>query len=80
MRAVQAARLASLTTTPSTCSLPDSGTNRPAIKSTSVVFPDPFAPTRPTAERAGMYRQSFQQKMRELGINVAELGLKSDDE
>jgi two-component system, NtrC family, nitrogen regulation response regulator GlnG len=32
------------------------------------------------AERAGMYRQSFQQKMRELGINVAELGLKSDDE
>jgi DNA-binding NtrC family response regulator len=32
------------------------------------------------AERAGMYRQSFQQKIRELGINVQELGLKSDDE
>ncbi len=32
------------------------------------------------AERVGMYRQSFQQKMRELGINVAELGLRSEDE
>ncbi len=32
------------------------------------------------AERAGMYRQSFQQKIRELGINVQELGPKSDDE
>jgi DNA-binding NtrC family response regulator len=32
------------------------------------------------AERVGMYRQSFQQKMRELGINVAELGLRSGDE
>jgi DNA-binding NtrC family response regulator len=32
------------------------------------------------AERAGMYRQSFQQKMRELGVSVAELGLKSEDE
>jgi two-component system response regulator AtoC len=32
------------------------------------------------AERAGMYRQSFQQKMRELGITVAELGLKADEE
>jgi DNA-binding NtrC family response regulator len=32
------------------------------------------------AERAGMYRQSFQQKMRELGINVADLGLRSDEE
>jgi DNA-binding NtrC family response regulator len=32
------------------------------------------------AERAGMYRQSFQQKMRELGVSVADLGLKSDDE
>src|SRR5215475_2836520 len=32
------------------------------------------------AERTGMYRQSFQQKMRELGITVAELGLKSEDE
>ncbi len=32
------------------------------------------------AERAGMYRQSFQQKMRELGISVAELGLGPDDD
>ncbi len=32
------------------------------------------------AERAGMYRQSFQQKMRELGISVAGLGLRSDEE
>jgi len=32
------------------------------------------------AERAGMYRQSFQQKMCELGISVADLGLNSDDE
>ncbi|MGH7931664.1 MAG: sigma-54-dependent transcriptional regulator [Candidatus Binataceae bacterium] len=32
------------------------------------------------AERVGIYRQSFQQKMRELGINVQELGLKSEDE
>ncbi|MGH8014483.1 MAG: sigma-54-dependent transcriptional regulator, partial [Candidatus Binataceae bacterium] len=32
------------------------------------------------AERAGMYRQNFQQKMRELGIGVNALGLKSDDE
>ncbi len=32
------------------------------------------------AERVGMYRQSFQQKMRELGISVAELGLRSEDE
>jgi DNA-binding NtrC family response regulator len=31
------------------------------------------------AERTGMYRQSFQQKMKELGITVAELGLKSDE-
>ncbi len=32
------------------------------------------------AERTGMYRQSFQQKMRELGITVADIGLapKSD--
>lgn len=27
------------------------------------------------AERTGMYRQSFQQKMRELGITLADLGL-----
>jgi DNA-binding NtrC family response regulator len=32
------------------------------------------------AERAGMYRQSFQQKMRELGIKVQELELKSEDD
>ena len=32
------------------------------------------------AEKAGMYRQSFQQKMRELGISVAELGLKAEEE
>ncbi len=32
------------------------------------------------AERVGMYRQSFQQKMRELGINVGEIGLAPDDE
>jgi DNA-binding NtrC family response regulator len=32
------------------------------------------------AEKVGMYRQSFQQKMRELGISVAELGLKAEDE
>jgi DNA-binding NtrC family response regulator len=32
------------------------------------------------AERAGMYRQSFQQKLRELGINVQELGLKPEGE
>ena len=32
------------------------------------------------AERIGMYRQSFQQKMRELGISVAELGLKAEEE
>jgi DNA-binding NtrC family response regulator len=32
------------------------------------------------AERVGMYRQSFQQKIRELGINPQELGLKPDDE
>ena len=32
------------------------------------------------AERTGMYRQSFQQKMRELGITVAELGLKSEED
>ena len=32
------------------------------------------------AERTGMYRQSFQQKMRELGITLADIGLapKSD--
>ena len=29
------------------------------------------------AERVGMYRQSFQQKMRELGISVGDLGLKA---
>ena len=32
------------------------------------------------AERTGMYRQSFQQKMRELGISVAELGLRAEEE
>ncbi len=32
------------------------------------------------AERTGMYRQSFQQKMKELGISVAELGLKSEED
>jgi DNA-binding NtrC family response regulator len=32
------------------------------------------------AERAGMYRQNFQQKMRELGISVDDLGLKPQDE
>jgi len=32
------------------------------------------------AEKVGMYRQSFQQKMRELSISVAELGLKAEDE
>jgi len=32
------------------------------------------------AEKVGMYRQSFQQKMRELGISVAELGLRPEDE
>ena len=32
------------------------------------------------AERAGMYRQNFQQKMRELGISVDDLGLKAQDE
>ena len=32
------------------------------------------------AERAGMYRQSFQQKMRELGISVDALGLKTQNE
>ena len=32
------------------------------------------------AEKVGMYRQSFQQKMRELGINVAELGLREETE
>ncbi len=32
------------------------------------------------AERVGMYRQSFQQKMRELGISVGEIGLAPDDE
>jgi DNA-binding NtrC family response regulator len=32
------------------------------------------------AERAGMYRQNFQQKMRELGISVDGLGLKPQDE
>jgi DNA-binding NtrC family response regulator len=31
------------------------------------------------AERVGMYRQSFQQKMRELGISLAELGLGGRD-
>src|SRR6185437_10874183 len=32
------------------------------------------------AERAGMYRQNFQQKMRELGICVDDLGLKPEPE
>jgi DNA-binding NtrC family response regulator len=32
------------------------------------------------AERAGMYRQSFQQKMRELEITVADLGLADNEE
>ena len=32
------------------------------------------------AERAGMYRQNFQQKMRELGISVDDLGLKTEPE
>jgi DNA-binding NtrC family response regulator len=32
------------------------------------------------AEKVGMYRQSFQQKMRELGISVAELGLRAEEE
>jgi DNA-binding NtrC family response regulator len=32
------------------------------------------------AERTGMYRQSFQQKMRELGITVADIGVKSEAE
>jgi DNA-binding NtrC family response regulator len=32
------------------------------------------------AERAGMYRQNFQQKMRELGISVDGLGLKTQEE
>jgi DNA-binding NtrC family response regulator len=32
------------------------------------------------AERAGMYRQNFQQKMRELGISVEDLGLKTQGE
>ena len=32
------------------------------------------------AERAGMYRQSFQQKMRELEITVADLGLADEEE
>jgi DNA-binding NtrC family response regulator len=32
------------------------------------------------AEAAGMYRQSFQQKMRELGISVEDLGLKTHDD
>jgi DNA-binding NtrC family response regulator len=32
------------------------------------------------AERAGMYRQNFQQKMRELGISVDGLELKTQDE
>ncbi len=31
------------------------------------------------AERAGMYRQNFQQKMRELGISIDDLGLKPQD-
>jgi DNA-binding NtrC family response regulator len=31
------------------------------------------------AERAGMYRQNFQQKMRELGISVDDLGSKSEE-
>jgi DNA-binding NtrC family response regulator len=32
------------------------------------------------AERTGMYRQSFQQKMRELGITLADVGLKTEAE
>ena len=32
------------------------------------------------AERVGMYRQSFQQKMRELGISVGEIVAKAEDE
>ncbi len=32
------------------------------------------------AERTGMYRQSFQQKMRELGITVADIGVKNEAE
>ncbi|HYB92139.1 MAG TPA: sigma-54 dependent transcriptional regulator [Candidatus Binataceae bacterium] len=32
------------------------------------------------AERAGMYRQSFQQKMRELGITLADIGLPQKDD
>jgi DNA-binding NtrC family response regulator len=32
------------------------------------------------AERTGMYRQSFQQKMRELGITLADAGLGAKDE
>jgi two-component system response regulator GlrR len=32
------------------------------------------------AERTGMYRQSFQQKMRELGITLSDLGLGSREE
>jgi two-component system, NtrC family, nitrogen regulation response regulator GlnG len=32
------------------------------------------------AEKVGMYRQSFQQKMRELGISAADLGPGGDDE
>jgi len=32
------------------------------------------------AERAGMYRQNFQQKMRELGISIDDLGLKTQDD
>jgi transcriptional regulator with GAF, ATPase, and Fis domain len=32
------------------------------------------------AEKAGMYRQSFQQKMRELGLSVADLGLSSEED
>jgi transcriptional regulator of acetoin/glycerol metabolism len=31
------------------------------------------------AERSGMYRQNFQQKMRELGISIEDLGLKTQD-
>jgi DNA-binding NtrC family response regulator len=32
------------------------------------------------AEKVGMYRQSFQQKMRELGISVSDLGLRAEEE
>jgi DNA-binding NtrC family response regulator len=32
------------------------------------------------AERSGMYRQNFQQKMRELGITIEDIGLKTQDE